>query len=989
MTSQDMFSAKDRTAYRYFFKRAHYLAVIADGLKKAAKKDGPIHGVQVTWEQADERRPIISISAGKAQGLKHNVDIRIHASVPQDTFPLATLYPSKSLIRSGDDESTPTPQCSTSILHDTLQKAHLVHLHRIAQSLSGGDDERVAAKFLALWRIWASRRGVDRARGGSAWFASMLLGWVVEGGEVGGVGGERGATKRARGLGHGLGAWGALRAAWEFLAHTDFDATPVFMAGSTDGIPKAEFTGAFSDVFVDPTGTVNVFAEWERGDVELLRHHARETLAMLEDASIDRFAEVFLQDQTLGPASFDEYTIVTIDPPSSDVDIVEEAEWPSAIERQAHRAASILRRGLTNRVTLVHTAVRSATTLEVGLILNGVEGTRMLDMGPASTDEVNGAVFRELWGDRADLRRFKDGTIAESVVWEVARPEDAALIPFRAIQWLMKRHLAAESVSVSSTPEWLSILQVPESVRDAINTQGSERLGFSPMFVAYETLYKLLKGIDSELPLAVLNVSPATEMLRYSSPFVPHPLDVARAASAPECLSYAPIAEIVLQFESSPRWPDDLAAIQKLKLALLEKIARVVEGRMRGVRATVAIDAGASDIEDAASLEIMLPAGSAFRIRIYHERECTLLERALQPPPPGIPNQLPQPPRRLVAPALALHLRRFIHAPMHHGSLAPMHHRFPSFSTATRLLKRWAAAHLLSGLITSEALELIAAHVYLDSGSRGAPMSATAGFLRALAFLSTWDWAAQPAFVPLQAVTRDAASRSGRPRFDAAKRTEALAAFEKRRHADKDVHSAAWVLPTEEDVSGVRWTAGTSKVVAGRMAALAAASLALVRDANAKEEVSLDVAHLFATPLEHYNAVLHLSTGTRAAEAVGTPDAADWESALSFRSVPSSTSTARLAFDPATLFVDSLRRTYGDAALFFHDAHGGRTVGVLWNPTAAKGGLVPRAFKPFVGFNAKPARTKGEAALVEINKQAVLGEIARMGRGIVERIEVR
>jgi len=39
----------------------------------------------------------------------------------------------------------------------------------------------------------------------------MVLGWVINGGEVGIKGIKR------RGLGKGLGYWGALRAGWEFL----------------------------------------------------------------------------------------------------------------------------------------------------------------------------------------------------------------------------------------------------------------------------------------------------------------------------------------------------------------------------------------------------------------------------------------------------------------------------------------------------------------------------------------------------------------------------------------------------------------------------------------------------------------------------------------------------------------------------------------------------------------------------------------------------
>lgn len=229
--------------------------MIAQALKAAAKEDGPLRGVEVAWEYADARRPIVSIRAGKPQGLKRAVDVRIHAGAP-DVFPLATLYPSKSLIRA-DDEATPTPNISTSILMDTLHKPHLLHLHRLGQALS----DRGADKFLALWRIWAARRGIPRHLGGSGWFASMLLGWVVDGAEIGGI-----KPRRQRGLGKALPAWGALRAAWENLANTDFKESPVFLGEAN--VPRTEFTG---DVLVDATGTVNLFAGWEKGDVEMVR----------------------------------------------------------------------------------------------------------------------------------------------------------------------------------------------------------------------------------------------------------------------------------------------------------------------------------------------------------------------------------------------------------------------------------------------------------------------------------------------------------------------------------------------------------------------------------------------------------------------------------------------------------------------------------------------------------------------------------------------
>lgn len=225
--------------------------------------------------------------------------------------PLHTSPPVKSLCRINAGEtqpsaepasSHPTPLYASSIAHDTLHKAHLLNIHRLSTSLA----DRNVASFLALWRIWAAQRSLPPSRGGSAWFAGMLLGWIVDGGRIGGQGGVRERTKEVKGLGKGLGYWGSLRAVWEFLARTDFTATPIFVGGQEGAIPPTHFCAAFDKVLVDPTGTVNVLAGWEEGEVQLLKHHARETLAMLEDHSVDRFDELFAKPTKAQIGVYDE-----------------------------------------------------------------------------------------------------------------------------------------------------------------------------------------------------------------------------------------------------------------------------------------------------------------------------------------------------------------------------------------------------------------------------------------------------------------------------------------------------------------------------------------------------------------------------------------------------------------------------------------------------------------------------------------------------------
>ncbi|WVW85925.1 hypothetical protein I302_107963 [Kwoniella bestiolae CBS 10118] len=990
-----MFSPKDRMDYRYFHKRSHYLAVIYATIQKLAMHDGPLNGVKLSWDvsMGDARRPIINVSAGKDQGLKHRLDIRIHASILPSVFPLSTLSPSKSLLRS----EVPTPLYSSSIINDTLHKPHLLHLHRLSQLLS---PERTVDSFLAIWRIWCTRRGIRKERGASAWFASMLLGWVVDGGEVGGIGGVREKVKKVRGVGKGLGHWGALRAAWEFLTHTDFTSTPVFInTNSEDIILPSEFTKSFDDdIFVDPTGRVNIFAGWEKGDVQSLKHHARETLAMLEDEHTDQFGETFLKDRRGGTEVFDEFIRVDISSAELSTDAHQISEYPSSTDLAIHSFATILRRGLSDRAKIVHISPSStsSTTLAIGIIFDPEHATRVIDIGPSSDSAQATAAeaFRALWGSKAELRRFKDGSISESVVWEINRPEEATLIPGKIVKFLLNHHFQLPEDIIqclSSDKTWQEIIQIQPSVRNAINIPGSEKQGFRPVLSAYDELYKILKDLDTELPLSILNVNPSSELLRYSSIYVPHPIDINRINTVPGCISHVSPVEVVLQFESSPKWPDDLGAIQKVKLALFEKLARVLEGKLPKSQINILFDGGCSDIEDSASLEILVPQGIAFRLKIHYEKERVLLERIIQEdkkPLPILGTALPKSSVKLAIPALEKHLLLFNHKTQHHQSIIPLHHRYPSYSTATRLLKKWFASHMLLGIhISVEVIELLMAKVYLASNSLQVPSSGTNGFIRAMVMLAEWEWKNEAMFVPIFSVKEATSNEAGRYDFPHEKRQEGIKAFETLRSKDSssvNSHQNGWVVFTEEDQSGLRWTRKVNKVIAARVGQLARATLVAVRGGS--EDGVLDIKSLFITPLNHYDFLLHLtpSTTTKYHQSIqANPE--EWESKLKYRNIHSSSSESsiKIGFNPSEMFVEDMIKVYGDSIPWFYDISGGNVIGGIWNPQKDGG----RGLKAFLGYNSKPIES--ESALVTINKDAIIGEITRLGKGLIERVERR
>ena len=86
------------------------------------------------------------------------------------------------------------------------------------------------------------------------------------------------------------------------------------------------------------------------------------------------------------------------------------------------------------------------SNITIGLVLNSSNAFRLVDHGPAAADEdtAETAEFREFWGKKAELRRFKDGRIVESVVWEVKNSDERSRIPAMIVKHVLEHHLGLD-----------------------------------------------------------------------------------------------------------------------------------------------------------------------------------------------------------------------------------------------------------------------------------------------------------------------------------------------------------------------------------------------------------------------------------------------------------------------------------------------------------------------------------------------------------------
>ena len=532
---------------------------------------------------------------------------------------------------------------------------------------------------------------------------------------------------------------------------------------------------------------------------------------------------MFLEDRRHISERFD--VVIGVDLSSSRVkkrSEIHELDAGSSGEFILSSIASTLRRGLGNRAMAVPLLRRSSTArelsqahpftpsiIQIGFILDSTNAFLVVDRGPSVEEAEKNTEFREFWGnEKTELRRFRDGRILESVVWDVKTVDEKAHIPVLIAKHLLRHHFGIEEASVfARQPSFDALIRLPAAINDVYSRLGSSvSKGFRDVISAFDSLVKQIKQLE-DLPLSVATISPTHSALRHTSAFTPVAISGSASSALPLWASYTPAMDIIIEFEKSPRWPDDLAAILKMKLAFFEHIARSLTKAVGGFTARVVVDnpSPSASFQDRVRLEIVTPEGWAFSASIWHEREATLLDRMVEGEPnrPFAPKPSPRE-KQAALKAKETYVRQFIAAPSHHRAISNMCYRYPGFSGTVRLVKRWLASHwLLDVHVNQETVELICAKVFIGDGSGlsedfdspknqvDAPVTKERGFAAVVHFLASWEWQAG-LDVPLYGKVEIPISQgpAGSP--------------------------GAWVIRTSEDPSGKMWTSGGPDAVVAR-----------------------------------------------------------------------------------------------------------------------------------------------------------------------------
>lgn len=624
--------------------------------------------------------------------------------------------------------------------------------------------------------------------------------------------------------------------------------------------------------------------------------------------------------------------------------------------RFCQKLFDVLTTGLGDRVKLIHPqivkdpawpvtmsnpSINSDRVVVVGIFLNAEQSGRTVDHGPQAEDKNAAAAFRAFWGEKAELRRFKDGSIQESLVWSSANSSHNVLD--RIVTYILLRHMGQETAEGTSFVGNVFQNLLPES------TSSNPIAMYQPVMKAFETLEQDIRSLEG-LPLQIRQISAASPQLRYAS------------YEAPDLGSFGyrvQPASVYVQFEGSSRWPDDYPAIQRTKIAFLLKIGELLEESTSGLVARLGLENEEQRLLNQAFIDLIYPAGVTFRLRIHHERELSILERSLR----DKSNDFGK--REEIAFAISLYKRDFVQRPLHTQAVRTLSTRFPLLSPSIRIMKKWRDSQLLSLHISDELVEILTIRTFVQPDPWQAPESIMTGFLRTLAFISKWDWQSEPLILDFghELSTEEVTGISLR--------------YKAWRKIDPGMNRMVVFAASNLDPDGITWTEqGPSKVVAAHFTNLARAACKLVKE----QALNMEPSALFVMSTAEYDFIIHLNP-----KFVSNRFGDDPQRIFKNLQIQSSWNTSLVGFDYIRLYLEEISSLYSKNILFFHGVNGGSCIGGLWNPqTGLRDWTVNMTYSTLLTLQPGDADPK-----IVINKVATLHDIARLGGDMVSRIEER
>jgi U3 small nucleolar RNA-associated protein 22 len=931
-----IFQEKDFLNYRYFMKRAYYLSCIAAAIKLETNE---VYDIRFAYLNGNHLLPILTVQPPAKAGTTADWKIQVIPTIARGVFNERRLLPSKNCVRENTSDSEAEKQdrkatafYNASIISDSLATSYLKLQHDMTQSCHSFLDACI------LGRTWLRQRGFSShiENGGVGNFEwSIITALLLKGG----------GPKNTPLFSHGYSSYQLFKAVLQVLATRDLAKDPAIINGdSVIHIPR----GNGIPYFLDGERNHNILFKMTPWSYKLLQQDAHNTLEALSDPSFDPFETTFIlkADQYLC-----RYDAVVEIPHAQLLSLTGNEQ--SSHQSKYQNLYKVLMKALNTRAKLIaihmdeqkpwaidqgNPKISDEQMIVVGFILDPASINRTVDRGPTAHNTKESASYRKFWGEKAELRRFRDGSIVDCVIWT----PDGSTVFKTIVSFVLSKHFSPELLQSTRFVEDLAKRYLP--VKD--KRQKSDQETFQSAISALQDLQQNIRDFD-DMPLHLRQILPADSQLSYSSIHV-----LPRTGST----RLQPPANVTIQFEGSGKWPNDMDAIQRTKVAFLLKLAELLEQSINNITCRTGLENEGYPLANQTFLDVINSNGHSFRLRIHHEREASLLEQMLR----GKSHT----PQSKIEAAGALHIYKqmFIHRPIHTMAIQTLATRNPSYSSTIRLAKTWFSRHLLSPHFHEVLIELFVARVYTEPYPWSVPTNAVSGLLRTLLLLSRWDWRNEPWIANL-----------GSESMSEAEVTACHTRFQAWRKIDPNLNRLVLFAASNVDSDGASWTdhAKPPKVVANRMTALARSAVQMMK----LQGTRLELDSIFSSNLSDYDFTLYVDCDV-ADGIAGKRDTTKFKNLQ----LQQEAALELVGYDPIQDFVSELEARFGDAMVLFFDMEKRSIISGLWNPQTR------RPWKLKLGYSSAPVGQTGE---VDVNRDAVLNEIARLGGSLIKNIIIK
>ncbi|XP_065200916.1 nucleolar protein 6 [Planococcus citri] len=959
-----MFLKEDYLNEKYLRKKNYYLCCLASKLHESAEKLSVDPNIQFTMRNCRDK-PLILINPATKKLKKFN--ILIHCFPEMGTFKETRFSPAYNNVRYGwyfnsalkNDNAVklnfPTPYYNSLICQD------LVSLKNEEIRLEMFNSNQNLKDALILLKIWLHQRRLDV---GPICFSGYLMSMFIV------------YLMKNKKLNRHMSSYQIIRNVWVALDQSNWHINGISLFDFTDETRHffESFQQAYDVVFIDATGNANVASSLDLNIYLLVKSESKYAVECLDNQAANFYAALFMTPLSLPQycdqiLCFKNSSVIekTVEK-HSDLQVRLDLRQDSLIQF-SKIITNLLKKALGDRIIQIFPFFASDSSswsifqpmprsggVSFGIRINPEFALNIIDKGPvANLPEAE--EFRKFWGEKSELRRFKDGNVCETVPWASSTDslKQKRSIVRNVVKYIMKKTLQIEDQLYIYVLDQVEDA-VYDSLKDIFEIKGTIEEITLNVLSSFDNLSKQLRELDDEIPLPITSIQGTSPVFRYSDPFPVLPNATTTLKKAQTCVNdvsifdenqvvkyipyYVPVLEGTIHFALSNKWPEDLGAIRSLQTAFYIKLSGIIKQKF-----------GFVSVPYNTHLDV-LKDGFIFRLQISNNNEITAVKRLVNDE--GLIEYRDNEESWYLE-------KKVIQLPTLNSAIHGLHQQFPAFGTTCTISKRWLRCHLIDDHHFPDiCVDLLVSYLFLYPQPYFTAHQPQTMFIRFLNLLSSGNWHIEPVVV----------------NFNNELSREDIVEIDSFFNLNRSSLPALFIV-TPFDKSGITWTKEEpSLIILNRVAKLANAALRSLEASLFLNNSCESILKIFRPPLKGYDLLIWTKHEINPLRwlTIG----ADKNSLPPIKTSPEYDQLPILDFHPVKLFVNELRENYREFCIFLYDFYGGNVIGAVLKPDVH----LPKEFKV---SNMKCRKLVDGKLVFDID--ALIDDFYIQGKGIVSHIE--